>query len=212
MLTDAVMFDIDGTLWDASAASAEGWSQALERLGLPGSVNAEQIAAVAGSPYETCVDTLLPGLRARCPRLIDVLSACERASVERSGGAFYSGALETVAQLSLGFDVFLISNCQDWYLDLFLGFSRLGPLLAGVDCYGRSGLTKSEMLARMKRSHSCRAPVYVGDTAGDEAAAALAGITHIHAAWGFGQPKGRPLTVSSFAELVSSLERMDDER
>jgi phosphoglycolate phosphatase len=207
MVTDAVMFDIDGTLWNASSASAEGWNQALEQLGLPGNVSAEQIARVAGSPYEKCVDTLLPGLRASCPGLLDALSRCERASVERSGGAFYDGALETVAQLARDFDVFLVSNCQDWYLELFLGFSRLSPLLSGVDCYGRSGVSKSEMLSRMQRSHSCLAPVYIGDTAGDEAAARLAGISHIHASWGFGQPTGNPLTVSSFAELLSRLRR-----
>ena len=212
MLTDAVMFDIDGTLWDASSASAEGWTQALGQLGLQGDVSAEQIAAVAGSPYETCVDTLLPGLRAKHPQLLEVLSSCERASVERSGGEFYEGALEAVARLARGFDVFLVSNCQDWYLDLFLHFSGLGPLLSGVDCYGRSGLPKSEMLARMQRSHSCVAPVYVGDAAGDEAAAQLAGIAHVHAAWGFGRPAGRPLAVGSFAELLACLERAGDER
>ena len=212
MLTDAVMFDIDGTLWDASAASAEGWNQALEELGLQDSVTAEQIAMVAGSPFETCVDTLLPGLRTKHPQLLEALSSCERASVERRGGAFYEGALGAVAQLARGLDVFLISNCQDWYMDLFLDFSCLGPLLSGIDCYGRSSLPKSEMLSSMQSSHSCRAPVYVGDTAGDEAAAQLAGIAHIHVSWGFGQAVGESLTVNSFAELLSCLRRAGDER
>jgi phosphoglycolate phosphatase-like HAD superfamily hydrolase len=49
--------------------------------------------------------------------------------------------------------------------------------------------------------------VYVGGTASDEAAARIAGITHIHVSWGFGQPEGNPMIVNSFAELLVLLER-----
>jgi phosphoglycolate phosphatase len=209
MVTDAVIFDIDGTLWNASSASASGWSLGLAQLGIRGRVTAEQIAMVAGRPYEKCVEALLPGMRVRHPGLLEVLSDCERASVERDGGTFYNGAFEAVSRLAREFDVFLVSNCQDWYLESFLGFSGLGPLLSGVDCHGRSGLPKSAMLSQMKRAHSLAAPVYVGDTAGDEAAARMAGITHIHVSWGFGQPEGNPMIVNSFAELLALLERQE---
>lgn len=205
MIADAVVFDIDGTLWNASGSSARGWNRALAQLGIKGNVSAEQIAMVAGNPYEKCVDTLLPGMRAANPKLLETLSACERTSVERDGGVIFDGALEAVAQLAGDHEVFLVSNCQDWYLELFLRFSGLGPLLSGVDCNGRSGLAKSEMLLRMKHAHSWASPVYVGDTASDEAATESANMTYVHVSWGFGQPKGTPTIVNSFAELVSSL-------
>ena len=207
MVTDAGIFDIDGTLWNASSASARGWSLGLAQLGIRGRVTAGQIAMVAGRPYEKCVEALLPGMRVRHPGLLEVLSDCERASVERDGGTFYNGAFEAVSRLAREFDVFLVSNCQEWYLELFLGFSGLGPLLSGVDCHGRSGLPKSELLSQMKRTHSLAVPVYVGDTAGDEAAARIAGITHIHVSWSFGRPEGDPLIVDSFAALLALLER-----
>lgn len=81
-------------------------------------------------------------------------------------------------------------------------------MLTGFDCHGRSCLPKSEMLSRMKRGHSLVGTVYIGDgAAGDEAAAELAGIAHIHVAWGFGQPKGYRVIVGSFAELLACLVR-----
>jgi phosphoglycolate phosphatase len=207
IVADAVIFDIDGTLWNASSASARGWNLGLAQLGIRNRVTAEQIAMVAGSPFEDCVEALLPGMSVRHPSLFEVLCRYERAGVKRDGGKLYDGAFEAVSLLANKFDVFLVSNCQDWYLELFLDFSGLGPLLSGVDCHGRSSLPKNEMLSRMKRLQSPAAPVYVGDTAGDEAAAATAGITYIHASWGFGQPKGDPITVNSFAELLALLER-----
>jgi phosphoglycolate phosphatase len=100
-------------------------------------------------------------LRADYPNLLAVLAECERAGVERDGGEFYGGALEAVEGLSHQQRIFLVSNCQDWYLELFLGFSGLRDLVSAVDCHGRSGLKKDEMLSRMKNVHSLSAPVYV---------------------------------------------------
>ena len=79
-------------------------------------------------------------------------------------------------------------------------------MLSGVDCHGMSGLSKNEMLLRMKRDHFLQKPVYMGDTASDQEAAALARIPFIHAAWGFGKPEGKPRAVHSFAELLVYLE------
>ena len=206
-VVDAAIFDIDGTLWNASSASAKGWNAALRGLGLEAHVSAEDIAGVAGKPQEACVDSVLPGLRAECPDLLAALAQCERASVERDGGEFYEGALEAVEKLSHRHRIFLVSNCQDWYLELFLGFSGLLDLVSGVDCYGRSGLEKAAMLSRMKNVHSLSAPVYIGDTAGDEAAARGAAMDYIHVSWGFGRPTGQAKIVDSFSELVASLSR-----
>ncbi len=49
---DALIFDIDGTLWNASAASAKGWNQGFAQLGIDRTVSAEEIERVAGQPFE----------------------------------------------------------------------------------------------------------------------------------------------------------------
>jgi phosphoglycolate phosphatase len=205
MQYDAVIFDIDGTLWDASRASAEGWNSGLAKLGIKIIISSEQIRSVAGNHYEKCVDTILPGLKAKYPGLIQTLNNCETEAVQCRGGDLFSGAIEVVRALAGEFKVFLASNCQEWYLKLFLDFSGLKPVLAGFDCHGLSGLPKNEMLLRIKRNYSLNNPVYVGDTAGDETAARLAGIEYVHVAWSFGKPGKETRTVSSFTELQDYL-------
>jgi phosphoglycolate phosphatase len=204
-LSDALIFDIDGTLWNACSSSAKGWNLALAKLGVPERVSAGQVESVSGKPFERCVDALLPGLRTRHPEFLDTLSGCEQAAVERDGGEFYEGAVETVTRLSHDFPVFLVSNCQEWYLRLFLDFSGLGPVLDGCDCHGQSGKPKSEMLTDIKRGKALSAPVYIGDTAADAAAARAAGMSHIHVSWGFGQPDAEAVVVDSFTELLACL-------
>ncbi len=36
---DALIFDIDGTLWNASPASAKGWTRGLAKLGIDRTIN-----------------------------------------------------------------------------------------------------------------------------------------------------------------------------
>ena len=49
------------------------------------------------------------------------------------------------------------------------------------------------------------APLFVGDTAGDQAAAAACNVAFIHASYGFGACPDARLRVASFAELVELL-------
>lgn len=205
MRRDAVIFDIDGTLWDASEASAEGWNTGLEELGVDRRISAAELRGVQGNPYEICVELLLPGLGSVYPSLFQTLNECEMSALESGGGEFYDGALEGVKGLSRDFKIFLVSNCQDWYMDLFLSFSNIREFLAGFDCHGASGLLKGQMLRRIVDDHHLIDPVYIGDTAGDETAAKLAGVEFIYVSWGFGRPLKDSKCVGTFLELVDYL-------
>ena len=202
MKNDAIIFDIDGTLWNACSASAKGWNEGLARLGINLAITTEQIESVAGNPYEKCVEILLPGLLAQYPELLATFNNYEIAAVRAAGGTFYEGAIEGVKSLASRHKIFLVSNCQDWYMKLFLQFSGLEPVLSGFDCHGMSGMPKHEMLSRIKSNYFLQSPVYVGDTAGDESAADLAGIDFIHVAYGFGSPVNNAVSLKSFAELL----------
>ncbi len=207
MRYDAAIFDIDGTLWDASRTSVVGWNRGLMSLGIDYKITVNGLRSVSGYPYETCVDILLPGLRSTCPDLIRTLNDHEMEAIEAEGGEFYEGALEGVRELSKVLRIFLVSNCQRWYLEAFLGFSGIEDVLAGFDCHGSSGLSKDGMISRIKNGNHLRNAVYVGDTPGDEAAATLAGVEFIHVSWGFGKLRSDAKSVSSFQELEDYLRR-----
>ena len=200
---DALIFDIDGTLWNASEASARGWTAGLKALGIDRRITGDEIASVAGKPYESCVDILLPGLRPGLPELVKTLQAHEEVAVRELGGDFYPGAVDGVRELSNRYRVFLVSNCQVWYLERFLEFSGLRNVITGSDCYGRTGATKGEMLCNMRDDHTLKNPVYIGDTDGDRDAAREAGMEFIHVAWGFGGEDGSR-SVASFRELMTN--------
>jgi phosphoglycolate phosphatase len=199
---DALIFDIDGTLWNACAASAKGWNNALVKLGIEQTVTAKQIESVAGLPFEDCIETLLPGLMNAYPHLLAAFNEGELEVVENEGGIFYEGVLDGIKLLSESHQIFLVSNCQDWYLKLFLELSGLEPLLAGYDCNGLSDLPKHDMLTNMISKYDLKNPVYIGDTASDEAACKQANLDFIHVCYGFGTTVNKSLSFDSFAAFV----------
>ncbi len=206
MINDAIIFDVDGTLWNACPATAKSWNQGLKKFGITANITAKQVEEVTGNPNEICIELVMPGLLKKYPPLLTTLKKTELEVIKAEGGTFYDGVIEGVKKLASSHKIFLVSNCPDWYMKLFLKFSGLEPVLAGFDCHGMSGKPKHEMLAKIKNNYCLNNPVYVGDTEGDESAANLAGMDFIHVSYGFGSPTKKAVNFNSFATLLDYFE------
>lgn len=203
-MCDALIFDLDGTLWDAAAASTYGWNVALEKLGAAARVTVADIRSVSGKPFHECVSTLLPELAPLDEMTVSLIDECEQLGIETMGGGLYEGVREGLKELSRHHGLFIVSNCPAWYLEAFFRITDLRGYFADWDCYGASGLPKAEMLQSLVCRHALESAFYVGDTQGDFHAARSAGMCFIHAAYGFGTVSESPtLSVASFPELVA---------
>ena len=58
----------------------------------------------------------------------------------------------------------------------------------------------------MARRNGLQAPIYVGDTAGDQQAARQAGVPFVFAQYGFGQAHQPDHTIGSMADLPGLLQ------
>jgi len=199
---NALVFDLDGTLWDAAAASAYGWNLALEKMGVASRVTAEDIRSVSGMPFTRCVEVLLPELRPASVELLEALDRSERLGISRIAGVLYEGVADGLPRLAEVYGLFVVSNCPSWYLEEFLRVSGFEIYLGGYDCHGMSGKDKPEMLIDLRRRFGLERPVYIGDTQADGQAAARAGMDFGLAGYGFGAIDGVRLLFDSFGELV----------
>jgi phosphoglycolate phosphatase len=206
MNNDAIIFDIDGTLWNACKATAKGLTMGLTKLGIDKEITTSQVQEVAGNSFEKCMEILLPGLTAKYPTLINTLHEYEIKNLKSEGGIFYDDVIEGIKRLAASHKIFIVSNCKEPYMELFLNFSKFKPILTGFDCNGMSGLPKNEMLTKMKKDYSLNNPVYIGDTDLDETSAKLANMDFIYAAYGFGKAVNNPLSFNSFTSLLEYLE------
>lgn len=200
-MNDAIIFDLDGTLWNASASSAKGWNKGLEELNISKKITVEEIGKVTGKPYKECIEILFPDFK-KYPSLFKILDAGERKIVKNEGGILYDGVINGIKTLSKQIPLFIVSNCQTWYLKTFLKFSKLEKYIKDSDCCEMSNAPKSEMIANIKKKHSLRSPIYIGDTAGDQEAAKLAQVEFAYISYGFGEIKNKCLSFNNFHELV----------
>ena len=195
---DALIFDLDGTLWDAAAASTYGWNLALQEMGRSERVTVEGIRSVSGRPFPDCAARLLPAMVPIPQGTLAHLEERERAGIALAALDVADG----LPRLAERYPLFLVSNCPGWYLEAFFRHRGLQGCFTGWDCWGLSGIAKSGMLLNLAERHRLERVVYVGDTEGDRAATEAAGMTFAFVRYGFGQVDDQPLSFDAFADLV----------
>lgn len=204
---DGILFDLDGTLWNAVPEVAKSWTLGLGQLGIDRSpITAEELFPCMGLLLPDIVDRLVPGLGPEDQnRVIAHCCKVENDYLARHGAALYPGEEEALAALGRKYPLFVVSNCEKGYIEAYFQGTGMGKYFTDFESAGNTGLTKAENIALVVRRHGLKRPVYVGDTALDCRSATEAGVPFIHAAYGFGRVENVP-AVQSLGELEGLLE------
>ncbi len=210
---DSILFDLDGTLWDATHAILAAWQEVFRQR--PEVVPAEPVTLECIRYYMGLTNAelgaiLFPQLDAE-GQLDMMYASCayENRFLGEHGGILYPMVLETLAHLSTRCPLFIISNCQCGYIEGFLGANGGAPYIEDYECADHTGLEKADNIRLMMERHGLKHPVYVGDTTSDSTAAEKAGIPFIYAKYGFGEAFGRGRVtdyryhIDAFRELAS---------
>lgn len=198
---NSVIFDLDGTLWDASEATAVGWTRVATEFGLNTAITADQVRAVSGLPFDRCVNARFGDAAAAIPGLRERLEHEEEVAVRDGSWRVYEGARELLERLSKERPLYLVSNCQEWYLDIFLKDAGLAIYFRRGLSHGGTGLPKAEMIRSLLVDSELKPALYVGDTHWDQAAAYRAGASFAFVDWGFGAVSVSCPKFSSFETL-----------
>lgn len=205
---DGLIFDLDGTLWDSTVSVAKAWQAAKEEVGyVKTDVTPEMVAGIAGMTYDAIYDTLFPDLDSAKRKEFQALCAKKELEVlEEDGGILYPGLGETLRYLSSRYRLFVVSNCQSGYIEIFLTYSKLAHYFSGHACYGTKNQPKAENIKEVVSQYNLHAPVYIGDTLGDYESSKKAQVPFIFASYGFGDVKeGQIATIAQFTDLKELL-------
>jgi len=206
-----IIFDLDGTLWDATFVTVDAWKNIFDRhpeSTFNGIIDHETVCSYMGLAADE-VAKLLFGDSAEGKLLMDECCDVENELLWDRGGILYENVEETVKLLhNNGYRLCIVSNCQDGYIETFLHAHGLSEYFVDIESCGRTGLDKAENIRLIMERNRFRKAVYVGDTDGDGRAARAAGIPFIYVKYGFGEifGRGRSKDHDASIENISELE------
>ncbi|SDT47896.1 phosphoglycolate phosphatase [Mucilaginibacter mallensis] len=205
---DSIIFDLDGTLWDSTANVAVAWQAAKNEVDyIDLDFTQETIRSITGMTYKAIFEKLLPLVSDEQRNAFKSIAGVKEIEIlQRNGGHLYPQLEETLAYLVAKYKLFVVSNCQNDYIETFLEFSQLGHYFSGHQCYGTKSRPKAENIKDIVNDHQLTAPVYVGDTMGDYESSTKAGVPFIFASYGFGVVEtGQIATINTLSDLVELL-------
>lgn len=203
---EAIIFDVDGTLWDSTKVVAKAWNRAIEETtDLNIRVDAAQLKGLFGKPLDEIIDRLFPMLPNQEKAVLQ--QSCykyEHEFIEKESKLcyLYEGMLDGIRTLSKKYKIFIVSNCQAGYIELFLNATNLGSYITDYTCPGDTGLLKGENLKLIMKRNNLNSAVYIGDTQGDADACKIANLPMIFASYGFGTVNNPDYSITQFSDLL----------
>jgi len=201
----SIIFDVDGTLWDPTEIIMHSWNRAIAELGTTSAViTADVLKKEFGKPMDVIANNLFADANEQdrailldrcCQYEHDDLLASEKSCL-------FPNVVETIQQLSSQTSVFIVSNCQSGYIELFMEKAGIAQYITDYECFGDTGLSKGKNIKLIMERNELVDAIYVGDTQGDYEATLYANIPFVYASYGFGQPEGYTYAINNIAELL----------
>lgn len=198
-----IIFDMDGTLWDSAGGVAQSWTRvANAEYDKKRIITKEDIQRVMGKTMDKIAEILFPDLEEKARlELIDHCGEYENNYLRENGGILYPDLEETLKKLQEKYHLYIVSNCQSGYIEAFLDHYDFWHYFEDMECYGNNLCSKGENIRLIAdRNHLTKA-IYVGDIQGDYEATMEAGLTFVHAAYGFGTIAEETAKINCFAQL-----------
>ena len=201
---NSIIFDLDGTLWDSRDAVAAVWNKVINQYeNINKEITTDDLKKTMGLPFDEVGKRLLPDFDNELREKI--LKECidvENDYLREQGGILYENLESVLKNLSQKYKLFIVSNCQEGYIEAFYDYHKLEKYFIDYENPGRTGLSKGENIKLIIERNQLSNPVYVGDTDGDQKAAKQAGIPSVYARYAFGEVTEYDYVIDRFDELL----------
>ncbi len=205
MRADGIIFDVDGTLWDSTEIVAGAWNQAIREEGIRDiHLTGEMLKGLFGKPMDVIAKSILPEeSEAQREHIMERCCRYEHEALsEYEGDLTFPDVASVMRRLAEKYPLFIVSNCQSGYIELFLEKTGLGDIVTDMECFGNTKCSKGENIRSVADRNELKYPVYIGDTLGDYEACEMAKVPMIFAAYGFGEVLDAAAKIGQFQELL----------
>ena len=200
---DSIIFDMDGTLWDAVDTYTESWNIVFTDLGIDKSVNRDELAKMVGWEGKKVWNAIMPGYSAeRQEEIYCRVNDVRKVLLPQKGGVLYDGVREGLAELATKYQLFIVSNCAKGIIRLFIDWAGIDEHIIDEIAYGTNYMPKHHNIKLLIDRHQLKNPVYVGDTEGDGEQSQLAGLPFVFVSYGFGATDDHDVRFDNFRDFT----------
>lgn len=205
MNIDSIIFDLDGTLWDSVEGVCNAWNTALSKYpDIQRVLTIEDLQGCMGLKMSDISEKLFPEVDGEIrDKALKECCYTEESYLAEHGGKLFPRLEETLKKLSEKYKLFIVSNCQDGYIQCFFKAHKLDKYFTDFECWGVTGLSKGENNKMIIERNHLKNPIFVGDTKMDAESAKVAGIPFVYARYGFGDVEEYDYVIDSFEEILT---------
>jgi phosphoglycolate phosphatase len=200
---DSIIFDMDGTLWDAVDTYAASWNMVFKELNIDKTISRDELATMVGWEGKKVLKAMMPEFDEETQ--LDIytkVNDVRRQLLPQKGGILYDGVKDGVKQLAEKYPLFILSNCAKGVIRLFIDWACIDEHIIDEIAYGTNFMPKHYNIKVLMERHNLKNPVYVGDTEGDGEQSRLAGIPFVFVSYGFGATDDHDIRFNSFADFT----------
>lgn len=208
MKYNAILFDLDGTLWDSRKSLIENWNRILSKHQLlQKKLEADDMNQYMGLLIKDVLKDLFPTVSSQ--QILEIMRKIEQSeneSIRHHGGILYMNVEETLKKLAQNHSLFIVSNCQDGYIEAFMDYFGFRDLFTDFESHGRTQKNKEENIRLLMKRNKLEKEesVYIGDTQTDYQSATANGIDFLFCNYGFGHLPDNVVVpkINNFNELL----------
>lgn len=205
MSKNGIIFDLDGTLWDSCVAIVPSWQRVMNAHQIKREpLTLEEMNSYMGKTVAEIAPLMLPELSLE-EGIALMKEGCieELEELRKNGASLYDDILETLYELSKSYNLYIVSNSEDGYVQAFVEHYKLHDIIKDFEMAGRTGKPKGDNISLVIERNALDKAVYVGDTIMDKEAADKAKVPFIFASYGFGDVKNPDYSLTKPNDLIN---------
>lgn len=201
----AIIFDLDGTLWDSRKTCIKAYNEILNL-----NLDVEYLDNIMGKTTPEIIKTIFNEVnKDNTNKYLKVLQK-ENELLKELGGELYEDVINTLKELSKTNNLYIVSNCDVGYIDTFLDYYKINNLFKDIECFGNTNNKKPDNIKLLIKRNNIKKAIYIGDTNSDLEAAKINNLDFIYCSYGFGEVDEYTYKIDKFNELLNIIKELNN--
>lgn len=207
----AIIFDLDGTLWDATYAFKTVYDIKCKRENVEIIYDHKDFCEIMGSTPEMVIEKMHRDSnwsKEECIKFFKPFYLETLEYIKKNGCTLYPKEEETLSILSKQYDLYIVSNGSKGYVEMYFSTSKLDKYFKGYLQSGDTNLTKADNIKKLLNDYQIDKAIYVGDTYLDYLECKKANIDIIYASYGFGKMTDYKYKLNKISDLLDIKDKL----